>query len=352
MILRNSNILLLSAVCVLCISSCDNSNKPGYQKSDNMNDTPRKAEYAIVIHGGAGTILKTNMTEEREQQYQKALDDALMIGKAILEDGGSSEDAVVETIKYMENSPLFNAGRGAVFTSEGKNELDASIMRGSDLEAGAVGGLQTIKNPITAARAVMDSSEHVFLVGEGAEAFAKLNGLEQVDPGYFYTENRYKSLQRIQEREKEVGMHITDMADSKYGTVGAVALDKHGNICAGTSTGGMTNKSFGRIGDSPVIGAGTYANNNTCGVSCTGHGEFFIRYAVAYDVSAMMQYAGKSLEEAANEIVNKKLMDVGGSGGLIALDKYGNITMPFNSEGMYRGYVTDTEKFIGIYKED
>lgn len=352
MLLRNYPRLMLCLALVLFILSCDNTTKAIDQKSENMNETTKKAEYAMVIHGGAGTILKKNMTEEREKQYQNALEDALMIGKAILVDGGSSEDAVVETIKYMENSPLFNAGRGAVFTSEGKNELDASIMRGSDLEAGAVGGIETIKNPITAARAVMDSSEHVFLIGDGAEEFAKLNGLEQVDPSYFYTENRYKSLQRIQEKEKEVGMHITDMADSKYGTVGAVALDKDGNICAGTSTGGMTNKRYGRIGDSPIIGAGTYANNNTCGVSCTGHGEFFIRYAVAYDVSAMMEYGGKSLEEAANEIVNTKLMDVGGSGGLIALDKYGNISMPFNSEGMYRGYVTDKEKYIGIYKED
>ena len=261
-------------------------------------------------------------------------------------------DAVIETIAYMEDSPLFNAGKGAVFTNDGRNELDASIMRGSDLQAGAIGGVGTVKNPIKAAKAVLENSDHVFLVGEGAESFCKTQDLEFVDPKYFFTERRWNSLQKILSKEKSTGMLITDMADSKYGTVGAVALDKNGEIVAGTSTGGMTNKRFDRIGDSPVIGAGTYANNATCGVSCTGHGEFFIRYAVAHDVSAMIEYGSYSLDEAGEHVINKKLKDVKGSGGLVALDKYGNVTMPFNSEGMYRGYITDTEKYIGIYGDE
>ncbi len=331
-------------------------------KSDSVNSDMKhtsteqmennNVEYAMVIHGGAGTILKENMTEELEAAYRDALNKALDIGNEILKSGGSSEEAVINTIAFMEDSPLFNAGKGSVFTHAGTNEMDASIMRGSDLEAGAVGGIKTIKNPIKAAYAVMTQSNHVFLSGEGAEEFAEKQKLESIDPSYFHTEKRWNSLQSILEKEQEIGMNITDMADSKFGTVGAVALDKTGNIVAGTSTGGMTNKRYGRIGDSPVIGAGTYANNASCGVSCTGHGEYFIRYAVAHDVSARMIYGGKSLSDAAEEIINLKLKEVGGAGGLIALDKEGNVTMPFNTEGMYRGYVNNFKKYIGIYKED
>ena len=333
--MRSNLLSLILFSSMLCFFSC----AEGEIKNDStMNRSEhKKAEYAMVIHGGAGTILKKNMTDEREEAYRSALDTALMIGKKILESGGTSEEAVIETIAYMEDSPLFNAGKGAVFTHDGTNELDASIMRGNDLQAGAVAGIATIKNPIKAARAVMNNSEHVMLVSTGAEAFAKMQGLEVVDPSYFFTETRKKSLDRILEKEKEIGMHITDMADSKYGTVGAVALDKSGNITAGTSTGGMTNKKYDRVGDSPIIGAGTYANNNSCGVSCTGHGEYFIRYAVAHDLAAMMEYKGISLEEAAESIVNDKLISAGGSGGLVALDNQGDISMPFNTEGMVQG---------------
>ncbi len=308
-----------------------------------------KYTYAMVIHGGAGTIEKKNMTPEREKQYRDALNSALSIGEEILQKGGSAMDAVEKTIHFLEDSPLFNAGRGSVFTNDGENEMDASIMRGSDLEAGAVGGLKTIRHPISAARAVLEKSDHVFLIGPGAEAFAKLQGIETVDPSYFKTERRWKSLQKALEKEKSMGFHDTPPEDNKFGTVGAVALDRNGDIVAGTSTGGMTNKKYDRLGDVPVIGAGTYANNNTCGVSCTGHGEYFIRYSVAHDVSAMMEYTGVDVATAADKIINEKLIKAGGSGGLIALDNKGNVTMPFNSKGMYRGYVRDGERYVGIY---
>lgn len=311
---------------------------------------PERAEYAIVIHGGAGTILRENMTAEMEVEYRQTLNAALDAGEAILQAGGSSLDAVVQTIMVLEDSPLFNAGRGAVFTHDGRNEHDASIMEGKDLNAGAIGGTTIVKNPITAARAVMEKSEHVMLTGKGAEQFAKEQGLELVDPKYFYTESRWNALQRELEKEKKaIGMH-EGFPDSKFGTVGCVALDKAGHIVAGTSTGGMTNKKYNRIGDAPIIGAGTYANNNSCGVSCTGHGEFFIRYTVAHDVSALMQYKGMTLEEAANHVVNEKLKEAGGSGGLIAVDKYGNVSMPFNTPGMYRGYARPGERVVEIYE--
>ncbi len=312
---------------------------------------PQPAQYAIVIHGGAGTILKKNMTEEREAAYQEALNAALDIGETVLKNGGSSGDAVVQTIMYMENSPLFNSGKGAVFTNAGKNELDASYMDGAARNAGAVGGVTVVKNPILAARAVMEKSEHVLLTGKGAEEFAKAQGLEIVDPEYFFTQNRWDALQRAKAAEDQTTGMKLEYNDFKFGTVGCVALDKAGNITAGTSTGGMTNKRYNRIGDSPIIGAGTYANNATCGVSCTGHGEFFIRYAVAYDVSAMMEYKGISVEEAANAVINDKLVKAGGSGGLIALDHFGNVAMPFNTEGMYRGYAKPGERVVKIYKE-
>lgn len=338
-------ILLLTALLVSCQSS-------GTQTTETKADMEKKVDYALVIHGGAGTITKKNMTPEREEAYRNILDEVLEKGKAVLASGGRSQEAVIACISIMEDSPLFNAGKGSVFTHDGTNEMDASIMRGRDLQAGAVGGLTRVKNPIKAAYAVLDSSEHVFLIGKGAEEFADEQGIEMVEPDYFYTDRRWKSLERILEKEAEIGMHITDMADSKYGTVGVVALDRNGDIVAGTSTGGMTNKKYDRIGDSPIIGAGTYANNGTCGVSSTGHGEFFIRYAVAYDISALMEYKGWSLDKAADHVIMEKLKNAGGGGGVVALDRYGNIAMPFNTEGMYRGYVTDKEKYIGIYKED
>ncbi len=328
----------------------------GKMTEDLSSSVTKKVErpaYAIVIHGGAGTILKKNMTPEREAAYRKALMETLDVGEAILKDGGSALDAVEKTIHYMENSPLFNAGKGAVFTHDGTNEMDASIMQGIDQNAGAVGGLHTVKNPISAARAVMEKSEHVLLTSSGAEQFAQEVGLEIVPPSYFYTERRWKSLQRILNDEKtELSEHPEDPLDKKHGTVGCVAMDMQGNIVAGTSTGGMTNKRYNRFGDVPIIGAGTYADNTTCGVSCTGHGEYFIRYAVAHDVHARMLYLKESLAEATDYVVNKTLVEKGGSGGLVSVDKDGNVAMAFNSAGMYRGYARPGERFVGIYQEE
>ena len=315
-------------------------------------------KFGLVIHGGAGTILKSKMTQEMEEKYISAMEEALQARYVILERGGTSLDAVETAINVMENSPLFNAGKGAVFTSEGKNEMDASIMDGSTLNAGAVGGVTNIKNPISAARAVMEKSSYVMLMGKGAELFAEQNGLEIVDPDYFYDERRWQQLQKIKDKEEnkienmDKGLLLETNIDEKYGTVGAVALDQHGNLAAATSTGGMTNKKYGRIGDSPIIGAGTYANNNSCAVSSTGHGEYFIRSIVAYDISALMQYKGLSLEDAANEVIHDKLKKIGGNGGIIAIDKDANITMPFNTTGMYRGSINSSgEKTVKIYKD-
>lgn len=313
--------------------------------------------FAIVIHGGAGTILRKNMSPELEAQYKAKLEEAVKIGYEVLKNGGTSIEAVEKTINAMEDSPLFNAGKGAVFTNQGKNELDASIMDGKTLKAGAVAGVTTVKNPISLARAVMEKSEHVLLAREGAEFFAKENGLELVNPAYFYTENRYQSLLKAQEKERieldhsgGTSFYDSFIKDNKFGTVGCVALDKNGNLAAGTSTGGMTNKKWGRIGDTPIIGAGTYANNNTCGISSTGWGEFFIRNVVAYDISALMEYKGLSLENAAKEVIQKKLTKLGGDGGIVAMDKDGNITMEFNTAGMYRASInTKGVLMIGIY---
>ncbi len=329
--------------------ACENSDKVVTTPINSEKAIQKKAEYAMVIHGGAGTILKENMTDEKYKEYYDALDSALKIGEKILKDGGTSLDAIEKTIHFMEDSPLFNSGKGAVFTHDGKNELDASVMLGNGRKAGAIGGVTNVKHPISGAIAVMEKSDHVMMVGKGAEEFCKLNGLEIVDPSYFRTERRWNSLQKILEKEKDMGA-LYENPDYKYGTVGAVALDKSGNIAAGTSTGGMTNKRYNRIGDSPIIGAGTYADNNTCGVSCTGHGEFFIRYAVAYDVAARMEYKNESVAEAAEYVINKKLVDAKGSGGLIALDAYGNVSMPFNTPGMYRGYIKPDEKMIEMYE--
>ncbi|MBK7220899.1 MAG: isoaspartyl peptidase/L-asparaginase [Saprospiraceae bacterium] len=312
--------------------------------------TNTKPQYALVIHGGAGTITKNNMTPELEIEYAKALSNALLAGETLLKNGHSAVEAVEAAIRSMEDSPLFNAGKGSVFTHEGKNELDASIMDGATGNAGAVGALTIIKNPISAAIAVMRHSQHVMLVGKGAEDFCREKGIELVDPSYFYTERRWKSLQQTIQHEQGVKLSESDLLEKKKGTVGCVALDQFGNLAAGTSTGGMTNKKYGRIGDSPIIGAGTYADNSTCGVSCTGHGEFFIRNTVARDVAAMMEYGGKTCIEAAKYLIHDKLKNLGGEGGLIAIDKSGNIIMEFNSEGMYRGYVTPEKKEVKIYK--
>jgi len=325
------------------ISACDTSTKETVkkEKATTENQEIKQGPISLVIHGGAGTIRRENMTEEQDGEYRAKLTEALEVGYSKLEAGATSMEAVIATIQVMEKSPLFNAGVGSVFTNEGKNELDAAVMDGKTRNAGAVTGVSTIKSPILAALSVMDDSPHVMMSGKGAEKFAMEQGLEIVDPEYFFTQRRYDVLQRVKKREEEDGRSaaLVKFPDSKFGTVGCVALDKDGNIAAGTSTGGMTNKRYGRIGDAPIIAAGTYADNLTCGVSATGHGEYFIRSVVAYDVAAKMKYAGMSLDSAANEIVHNELVDFGGSGGLIALDRAGNITMPFNTSGMYRGYM-------------
>jgi len=312
------------------------------------------SKYAIAIHGGAGTILQSTMTSEKEKAYKAALQDAIEAGETVLKKGGSSLDAVEFAIVSLENNPLFNAGKGAVFTHNGKNEMDASIMYGKDLTAGAVAGVTNIKNPISLSRAVMEKSEHVLLTGAGAIDFAKKINAEFAPDDYFFVQMRYEQLQKAKESDTMILDHTEDKfenGEKKFGTVGCVALDIHGNIAAGTSTGGMTNKKFGRVGDSPIIGAGTYANNNTCAVSCTGHGEFFLRSVVAYDISCLMEYKGLTLKQACDIVVMDKLVKIGGEGGLIALDAKGNVELPFNSEGMYRAKKSsDSELYIGIYK--
>ena len=318
---------IITSILVFLIISCSEKNQ----------EVPIQQPIAIVVHGGAGTILKKNMSDEKEKKYKSKLEEALRAGYQVLQNGGTSLDAVEQTIIILEDSPLFNAGKGAVFTHDERNELDASIMEGSNLKAGAVAGVTHIKNPIRAARAVMEKSEHVLLAREGAEQFALLQKLDTVSPTYFFTDKRAKSLKRAKKEDKFV-------------TVGCVALDQNGNIAAGTSTGGMTNKKWCRIGDSPIIGAGTYANNSTCGVSSTGWGEYFIRGVVAHDISAMMEYGGKSLKESANHVIHHKLTELGGTGGIIALDQKGNIVMEFNTDGMYRGFMTEDSSIISIYR--
>jgi L-asparaginase / beta-aspartyl-peptidase len=308
-------------------------------------------KFAIAVHGGAGTILKSSMTLEKETLYKEGLKTAILSGEAILKKGGACFDAVEAAIKTLEDNPLFNAGKGAVFTHEGKHEMDASIMNGLDLMAGAVAGVHNIKNPISLARSVMEKTEHVLLTGAGANDFAKKIKAEMMPDDYFFVQLRYDQLQQALKSDSIVLDH-TLPDDKKFGTVGAVALDVHGNIAAGTSTGGMTNKKHGRVGDTPMIGSGTYANNKTCAVSCTGHGEFFIRSVVAYDISCLMEYKHLSLKEACDLVVKKKLVEIGGEGGLIALDAQGNIQLPFNSEGMYRASLKEGEPmFIGIYND-
>ncbi len=299
----------------------------------------KNRKFSIAIHGGAGTLIKGLMTREKEKNYKTALNHALEKGYAILEKGGTAVDAVEIAVLNLEDSPLFNAGKGSVFTHNGTHEMDAAIMEGKNLKAGAVSLITGIKNPVSLARDVMEKSNHVFLAGEGAMRFADSLGYKLESPDYFYDEFRYQQWQEIKDSD-DFQLDHSDKKDSKFGTVGAVACDKNGNIAAATSTGGMTNKRWGRVGDSPIIGAGNYANNKTCAVSCTGSGEFFIRGVVAYDVSCLMEYKGMTLEEAASEVINKRVLEIGGDGGLIAVDAQGNITMPFNTEGMYRACKT------------
>jgi L-asparaginase / beta-aspartyl-peptidase len=307
----------------------------------------------FAIHGGAGNITRAAITPEREKEYIQKMDEAVSRGYEILKKGGTALDAIEAALVILEDSPLFNAGKGSVFTADGRNELDASIMDGKTLKAGAVAGVRTIKNPIILARKVMENSPHVMMAARGAEEFAKGQNVELVDTAYFWDEKRYKQLKRLQEEESGRGaLSPSEKMDYKFGTVGAVALDSHGNIAAGTSTGGMANKKFGRIGDAPIIGAGTYANNKTCAVSATGHGEYFIRSVVAHDISALMEYKKLPLKRAAHEVVNVKLVQLGGEGGIIALDAKGNYTFAFNSSGMFRAVIDKNgRKEIKIFKE-
>lgn len=306
------------------------------------------SNFAIAIHGGAGTILKSKMTNELEMDYKDALTHSLSKAYSILSSGGSSVEAVEAAVMAMEDNPLFNAGKGAVYNHEGKHEMDAAIMDGFNRNAGAIAGVSHIKNPIRLAKEIMQDGRHVMLCGEGAESFARIHNLEFCEDAYFDTDLRYKQWQEsLVENDL-----LLDHSSNKFGTVGAVALDKYGNLAAATSTGGMTNKRFGRVGDSPIIGAGTYAYNKTCAVSCTGHGELFIRSVVAYDISCLMEYKWMPLENACNLVVYEKLVEINGEGGLIAIDKNGNICMPFNSEGMYRGYKKSDGSFeVKIYKD-
>jgi beta-aspartyl-peptidase (threonine type) len=311
-------------------------------------------KFGIAIHGGAGTILPSLMTPEKELAYRGALSAATQAGLNVILSGGSAVDAVEAAVVSLEDFPLFNAGCGAVFAHNGTHQMDASIMDGRTLEAGAVSGISSIKNPIALARLVKDKSGHVFLSGPEAEMFAKLHGVRLEPKEYFFTEERHQQWLAVKDTDQYQLDHsdTLEQGEKKFGTVGAVALDKHGNLAAATSTGGMTNKKFGRVGDTPMIGAGTYANNQTCAISCTGHGEYFIRAVVAYDISCLMEYKGLSLEEACKTVVNDKLVKMGGEGGLVGIDANGNIALPFNSEGMYRAW-TNASGLVqtAIYKD-
>ncbi len=340
--------LLISTL--LFIISCN--------KKENEIQQPQKIPFAIVIHGGAGYISKENMPLEKQKKYKIVLEKALNKGYEIIENGGTAIDAVQNTLMILEDSPLFNAGRGAVYNNQGKNKMDASIMDGKTLNAGAVAGVSNIKNPIQLARLVMDSTKHVLLAGKGAEIFAEQQQLKFENDAYFYTKRQHEYLLKVQKREREIklqksisktdinnsNIQIHTLENSKYGTVGAVALDKAGNIAAATSTGGLTNKKYGRIGDSPIIGAGTYANNKTCGVSCTGTGEYFIRTLAAHEVSNLIQYKKRSAKEAIKEVIHTQINNLGGKGGIIILDKQGNIAWDFNTKGMFRAYKKSTGK--------
>jgi L-asparaginase / beta-aspartyl-peptidase len=308
--------------------------------------------YAIAIHGGAGRLMTGVLTPEKEKAYHDKLAEALQVGYAILTNGGSAVDSVEATVKVLEDSPLFNAGKGSVFNCEGQNEMDASIMNGKTLKAGAIAAVHTIRNPVSGARAVLEKSPHILLAGTGAEKFAKECGVEIVPPSYFYDEERYQHWVATKDMEGASWAGDTYIAtpEKKLGTVGAVALDSSGNLAAATSTGGVNNKKFGRVGDSPIIGAGTYADNKTCAVSCTGEGEYFMRQSTAYDIAALMEYKGFTVSQAATEAI-KKVAQLGGEGGLIAIDNQGNIAVPFNTSSMFRGWINNQgETFTGIFR--
>jgi len=339
-------------VCVALVSAAL-ADAPKRGKTDNPSNSMNKNIFVLAIHGGAGTIERSKMTPDREREFRAGLENSLKAGYEVLKRGGSSLDATEAAVRLLEDDPHFNAGKGAVFTSAGTNELDAAIMDGKTLKAGAVANLRHIKNPISLAHMVMDKSRHVFLAGEGAETFAKEHGVELVDQKYFFTRERWEALEKIKAAEKS-GVSdakrsiITDQ--DLHGTVGAVALDINGDLAAATSTGGTTNKLPGRVGDSPIIGGGTYANNATCAISATGDGEYFIRATVAHDISALMEYRGMKLADAAQAVLDK-VAKLGGSGGVIAVDRQGNVAMPFNSSGMYRGYVgVDGKQVVEIYR--
>ena len=342
-----SRLLWFFSCAVLCVLACD---RRADVERVPMTPEVQAARWGLVIHGGAGTIDPSNLSPEQEQQYRETLDAALAAGYAVLESGAPAMDAVEAAILVMEDSPLFNAGKGAVFTHDGHNELDASVMDGNTGQAGAVAGVRTVKNPIRAARAVMTDSPHVMLAGEGADAFARAKGLEQVDPSYFETPMRREQLKKALERDTVVLDHG---GSDKFGTVGAVAVDQQGHLAAGTSTGGMTNKRWGRVGDSPIVGAGTYADDESCAVSATGHGEFFIREAAAHSVCARMEFGGASLEDAAQAVVFDQLDAIGGKGGIIAVDARGMMAAPFNTPGMYRGHrFSDGSTGVWIWAAD
>lgn len=308
-------------------------------------------KYTIVLHGGAGTISPDDLTPELEAQYLAGLHEAAIVGFDILKNGGSAVEAVKQTVISLEDNILFNAGKGSVFTAEGGQEMDAIIMDGSNLETGAVAGVKNIRNPVALAEAVMLHSDHVLLSGTGANAFAIQQGFEHVPDDYFFSQFRYDQWLQV----RDAGTYALDHSvkinkEKKFGTVGAAACDQHGNIAAATSTGGMTNKKFGRIGDTPIIGSGNYANNNTCAISCTGHGELFLRAVAAYDVSCLMEYKGYTLQQAMEEVVMRKLVAIKGEGGMVGVDAQGNPAMIFNSEGMYRAMMgSGVETFVGIY---
>ena len=355
--------VLLLVFSILFVSFPVFAQKGGFGEVKQLQG-PQNPRLAFVIHGGAGVITKGSLTPEKEKAYRDKLEEAVLAGYKALQAGKTSVEAVEIAIRILEDSPLFNAGRGAVFTHDGKNELDSSIMDGKTLAAGAVAGLHHVRNPITLARAVMEKSPHVMMIADGAEQFAKEQKIELVDEKYFFTQERWDALQQILKEEKEkeksaapdkkVGLDLSPtnaLPYNKFGTVGAVALDKFGNLAAGTSTGGMTNKRYGRVGDAPIIGAGTYANNDGCAVSATGYGEYFIRLGVARDISSLMEYRAMPIQQAADMVIQQKLPKLGGDGGVIALDKYGNIGISFNSEGMYRAYINSEGKpVVEIYK--
>jgi len=352
---------LLLIVALFPLSAVVNGQKGEFPSLQQLQ-SPQNPRLGFIIHGGAGVITKGSLTPEKEKEFRDKLTEAVLAGYKALQAGKTSLDAVEIAIRILEDSPLFNAGKGAVFTNDGKNELDASIMDGKTQAAGAVAGLRRVKNPITLARAVMEKSPHVMMIGEGAEKFAAEQKVELVDPKYFWTQHRWDALQQILKEEKEKeskvqgprstveGSSLSELPSNKFGTVGAVALDKNGNLAAGTSTGGMTNKKYGRVGDAPIIGAGTYANNESCAVSATGWGEFFIRLGVARDVCAQMEYTAQPIQKAADRVIKQKLQKLGGDGGVIAMDRFGNMGISFNSEGMYRAYINiKGEPVVEIY---